>query len=294
MKWICKEKMLILFCFIFSICLSGCGSNVPTYVTNARADAKLGDYLKSIENYQNAFKYWDNKEDYAFKKSEIEKEFDDVKQSYDKDIIIKIQKALNSVSIEEADKLISSTTFFYPNSKEVTKIKADVANAKVQLKKRLEISLNNMTKKYDDIEEITWYQDKTSPKFANRNGVYLYFGDKKEAVPWLRFKIQYTADNWLFVENYIFKVDGSTYKYTPNEVKHDNGSGDIWEWSDENVNKEIYTIIQAIINSKSCKIRYEGDKYHKDRDISYTEKMAIKNVLNAFVAKGGSLKDFNN
>ncbi len=40
-----------------------------------------------------------------------------------------------------------------------------------------------MRKSYDDMNGITWYYDKTSPKYTNYNGFYAYIGKEKTGNP---------------------------------------------------------------------------------------------------------------
>ncbi|WP_415376799.1 hypothetical protein [Patiriisocius sp. Uisw_017] len=158
--------------------------------------------------------------------------------------------------------------------------------------KRLSDATKNMRTKYDDINEITWYRDKTSPQYNNYNGFFGYFGKSNTGIPFLRLRIQYAADDWLFIESYIIKVDGITYtieeeKY--GEIETDNGSGGVWEWLDRAVSEDELQIMRAVANGKDVKIRFNGKQYRKDKTINSTQKAALRNVLDAFDALGGKI-----
>lgn len=157
-------------------------------------------------------------------------------------------------------------------------------------KERLANATKKMSKKYDDMNEITWYRDKSSPAYVNYNGFYAYIGQSNGSKPWLRLAIQYAADDWLFIESYTIKVDGKTYTISENsygEIKTDNGSGGIWEWLDRQVGSSEYEIIKAVANGKDVKIRFSGKDYHKDKTITEQQKTALRNVLDAYEALGG-------
>lgn len=77
-----------------------------------------------------------------------------------------------------------------------------------------------------------------------------------------------------------------TSKY--GEIETDNGGGGIWEWLDRSVGSHEYQIIKAVADAKDAKIRFVGRQYHKDRVITMREKQALKNVLDAYEALGGS------
>jgi len=116
-------------------------------------------------------------------------------------------------------------------------------------KQRLANATKKMRKKYDDMKGITWYYDKTSPHYVNsRTNVNAYIGKKDSGTPFMRLVIQYVADDWLFIEKYIIKVDGKTYTITEEkygEIETDNGSGGIWEWLDRSVDTNEYEIIKG-------------------------------------------------
>jgi hypothetical protein len=160
-------------------------------------------------------------------------------------------------------------------------------------KLRLANATKKLNKKYDEINEVTWYRDKNSPAYVNYNGFYAYIGQSKGSNPWLRLAIQYAADDWLFIEKYIIKVDGATYTIAEEsygEIKTDNGSGGIWEWLDRQVDATEFEIIKAVANGKDVKIRFSGKDYYKDKTITNQQKLALKNILDAYEALGGTMK----
>lgn len=155
-------------------------------------------------------------------------------------------------------------------------------------KKRRQKALKNMRKKHDDMNDITWYRDKSSPIYSNVNGLFCYFGVSKKEPLRLRFRIQYKGENWLFINSYLINVDGVKYEMNADGISRDNDNG-IWEWIDILVFKDELEIIKAISKGKKVKIRHIGDKYYKDRIITNREKQALRNVLDAYQAIGGEL-----
>lgn len=199
-----------------------------------------------------------------------------------------IEKHPASNEAREAKELLAKS------KKEISKIKAlkeqEAKKVEEENKRRLAKATSKMRTNVDEMKGITWYYDKNTSKYNNVNSLHLYMGKEKDSKPWLRFRIQYKGDDWLFIENYTIKTDNETYTFTPfKNVERDNGSGGIWEWCDEKVTKRTYDIVQDIIDSKSVKIRHNGSKYYKDRTISSREKTALKNVLDAYEALGGNL-----
>jgi len=156
---------------------------------------------------------------------------------------------------------------------------------------KLASATKKMRSKYDDMREMTWYYDNSLSKYFD-NVFKVYIGKSDAGNVWLRLRIEYKADDWLFIEKYLVSVDGIKYSITENnygEIKTDSKGGGIKEWLDRGTSKEDLNIIKAIANGDMVKIRHIGNKYVKDRIISNKEKIAIKNVLDAFEALGGKL-----
>lgn len=140
----------------------------------------------------------------------------------------------------------------------------------------------------DDFKGVSWYHDKSSPKYVNANGFYAYVGASKGYNTTLRFCIQYYGEDWLFIEKYLFNVDGKTFEIDPGygDVETDNDSK-VWEWFDTSPNKGEIDLIKSIIKSKKAVMRIEGSKYYKDVTITSTQKKALGRVLTIYSGLGG-------
>jgi len=135
----------------------------------------------------------------------------------------------------------------------------------------------------DNIDGITWYRDKETVYYTNRNSVHIYMGTSGGALG-LRFVIQYYGNSWLFIKSYTIKTDKKTWdipiKYS--DRKSDNGGGMVWEWVDVAPSEVQIEMLKDIATSKTVKIRYRGKDYIKDRTITNREKRGISNVLAAY------------
>lgn len=146
-------------------------------------------------------------------------------------------------------------------------------------RKAAESALKSFRKSKDEFEGTTFYKDDRAPAYANRNFIYPYIGQKGDQY-WLRLRLQYTADDWLFINHAIFLVDGEKYTITGN-WERDNSTV-IWEWLDMPVDRREKMILEQIANSESAKVRYVGDKYHDDRTLTAREKSIIKKTLEVY------------
>lgn len=91
----------------------------------------------------------------------------------------------------------------------------------------------------------------------------------------------------------MIKADDQRFDIDPDysDVERDNGSGAIWEWYDYAAERSDVKLVQAVIASKKTILRYNGQQYYSDREITAAEKQALQNVLDAFVALGGDLEN---
>lgn len=151
--------------------------------------------------------------------------------------------------------------------------------------KTLELTFKNLRMKKNEFTKFTWYQDKSSPIYVNKNGFVLYFGVRDDGfVTDLKLQIQYYAEDWLFIQSYAFIVDTTNFSlYTFDRVDRDNGDGGmIWEWYDTSVGEDVMKIIKAISKSKKVKIRFNGRQYYMDKTLTRSEINAVNNVLNIY------------
>jgi hypothetical protein len=171
--------------------------------------------------------------------------------------------------IDSADKVIQKRLEF-----EEAATKREVATA-----------MASMLKTRDTMRSVTFWQDRAAPRFVNsRSWVGAYIAQSELSPPVLRLRIVYTGENWLFIERYLFKVDGQSFSLTPESygaesVERDNGSGGIWEWWDVVAEGERLRLLHALADAKSATVRYEGRQYYRDRSIGVEERRAVKRVL---------------
>lgn len=139
--------------------------------------------------------------------------------------------------------------------------------------------LSSFKKNKDDFENITFYKDPRTPYYTNVNFIYPYIGEKENQY-WLRFVLQYTSDDWLFINQAVLMIDGEKFIISGNWERDNNT--DIWEWLDIAVNESELIMLEKLGNSKVAKVRYEGNQYHKDRTITTKEKNIIKKTLQIY------------
>src|SRR6266446_3219456 len=152
-----------------------------------------------------------------------------------------------------------------------------------QAAKRL---MRSLRVKKDDIEGITWYSPDVADGFET--AVYLYIGKKGTGEPWLRWKIRYYGDNWLFIRRYRIKIDQEEAKtLLPTEqIKHDNGSGSVWEIFDESATDHAH-LLNQILASKTTYLRMEGTDGVNDMDLGPQQLRQMRDVILVYRYLGG-------
>lgn len=171
------------------------------------------------------------------------------------------------------------------------RVTSDVQPASVKNPQEIKKTLSNFRKKLDKIEQVVWYSSHPqSDTFSNR--IEAYIGDKG-GLFFLRMKIMYRGDDWVFMDRVKFVIDGSPmeYQFGVSDVKRDNsvenGESVVYEWSDTFVKKEQYVLLKKIASGKKVEMRYIGRQYKNDRKISQTEIQSISKILKAFEDIGG-------
>lgn len=139
-----------------------------------------------------------------------------------------------------------------------------------------------------DPKGTTWYKPKSAPQYTNRNGIYLYFGEQGGKLLPLRFRIQYYADDWLFIKKVQFSIDEMAYEFYPLDTERDHGSGKIWEWFDESVTGSDRELIYALSNAENAKMKFIGSQYYDIRNITQQQTLDIKRVVELYNAMGGT------
>ena len=133
-----------------------------------------------------------------------------------------------------------------------------------------------------------WYKPKSTPKYTNQNGIYLYFATQEGNTCPLRFRVQYYADDWLFFKKIQFSIDGNPFEYIPSDTEHDNGNGGkIWEWFDEALSGSDKELIYALTEAKNAKMKFIGRQYYDIKTITKSQIIDMKRTLELYRAMGG-------
>ena len=177
--------------------------------------------------------------------------------------------------------------------------------------------------KKDDFSNIVWIKPKNAPNYRASNAIYCYFALVDNKPQNFRFVFQYYAEDWLFIKNMVFNIDGENYCIAPTMETDCGYGGKIWEWCDtkvyktcpsdeyttdelkisasanEHLNKALYSqngvvyteinkdFIQKLANAKSVKIKMNGSKYYDTKTLTSNEILNIKRIYTYFTLLKG-------
>ena len=244
---------------------SGIQYNSTTLLQEARFKI---DMIQEYQDDYNSAIELDKKIDSVYKiiiKERLDKKNDDTLKAY---------SILHNLNEDETSSLI-----ILLESEKKEKLKLKEAKKKEDLK-----SLYKLKKKFDDISGITWYEQ---PYFTHYNNSFLtsiYIGSENSN--WLRLKMSYSGDNWIFFKKAYLSFDGKTKEIffdNYKDKKSDNSGGKIWEWIDVTIDNELESFLRKFAKSKNAKMRLSG-KYSKTRTLTYNERKGILDVLNGYDA----------
>jgi len=141
--------------------------------------------------------------------------------------------------------------------------------------------LTKFRKKKDEFRDLVFYEHISTPRYNSANAVYLYFSTHQSTVNPLRLKLQYYADDWLFIRGCTFLIDGQSYDLRTGSFERDNDS-DIWEWYDEELTYSSAEIVEKLLKCKSAKVRFQGSQYYDDKVITAKQLAAMRETVALF------------
>jgi hypothetical protein len=157
-------------------------------------------------------------------------------------------------------------------------------NAEKEKQEKLN-ALKKLKKNYDDVSDVTWYKNPYFTHYNNKNLTSIYIGSSSSST-WLRLKMSYQGDDWIFFEKAYLSYDGNTKEILFNEYddkETENSGGGVWEWIDVSVSSDVLSFLRDFSNSKDAKMRLSG-KYTRTRNLTWNERQGIRDVLNGYDA----------
>src|SRR5690554_3407517 len=143
--------------------------------------------------------------------------------------------------------------------------------------------IDDLEIKHDDVEDRFFISIYTGLITDDRKEPPLrpYVGFKSGNA-WMRFKLYYEADDWLFVNKVLIKADDYKQEFTGLTFERDHTGGTIWEWYDRNITDNDIKLIQRVIASDEAVVRFYGRQYYNDRTVSFKQRQQLSNMLSIY------------
>lgn len=148
--------------------------------------------------------------------------------------------------------------------------------------------LENIAKKYDDMNNIYWYTPKGNLEYNVKDGevffFYVYMGEKGNKL-WLRMTTGFEDSEWTFAKSIIVKADDYRFDIPFDVLKDRKGDviyRGIREWIDILIDENMVKNLKKVIDSKESKIRFTGEIYYNEYTINSTQKKQLKDIIDYY------------
>ena len=225
----------------------------------------------------------------------LQKELEKYEYAPDK-LLYKIKEFYNTSNQLQLSLLVAQMREYHPNAPELKQAEEyeKKLTDQILLEKQKEIKaqqraererlkvVDKLKKEFDDVSGITWYYNPYFTHYNNRNLCSLYIGRQENNV-WLRLKMSYHGESWIFFDSAYLSYEGNTYNIAFNEYedKKSDSNTETWEWIDVSVNGALLQFLQNAVKTGNIKMRLSG-KYSKTRNLSKNEVKGLKDVLLAY------------
>lgn len=174
-----------------------------------------------------------------------------------------------------------------------------IAEGKARLEAKL---LTNISKKYDHMQSITWYETKRDCEYAISKKYYgysnksfpsksysiePYFGKSDNGNFILRLRTRYYNDEdsrtWVFYEKVQLKGSNGVNIFIPTEYpekKSESGDGSLNEWSDNNVN-DLENDFIRLADSEKIFVKFYG-KYSYEFEMNPEQLNTFKEIITMY------------
>lgn len=131
---------------------------------------------------------------------------------------------------------------------------------------------------HDEVENQYFIQPKGD---VLDNEAKLYIG-VRPGQTWLRMKIKYYGDDWLFVQSYKIAADSLRWESPLIQFERDHSGGDVWEWIDKAPTDEDLRNMRALASAENPIIRFQGRQYYSDFKLTDEQQKSISSILKLY------------
>lgn len=130
------------------------------------------------------------------------------------------------------------------------------------------------------------YFDESTPRDRSEDAVYVYLVDIYGTL-WPRICIQTAGKKPIEISSFSINLDGKNFTIRPTALKTEKLQDKVAEYHDALLDKESYSLLQALIKSRKAVLTSVGIKEKRTREISEQEKKGVVRIMDTYAALGG-------
>ena len=130
------------------------------------------------------------------------------------------------------------------------------------------------------------YFDESTPRDRSEDALYVYLVDIYGTL-WPRICIQTAGKKPIEISRFSINLDGKNFTIRPTTLKTEKLQDKVAEYHDALLNKESYSLLQALIKSRKAVLTSVGIKEKRTREISEEEKKGVIRIMDTYAALGG-------
>lgn len=194
----------------------------------------------------------------------------------------KIQAAKDACAKVPAERIADVT-----NYQALTDAQSAYAQAERDAKEAAgKAAVAKLKKSTDEVEGIAWYEPSCMPTYTNTRCYVLPYIGERDGHYWLRCKVDYAANDWVFFTQIVVNIDGvkrDTISFDYGDVTRDTAFGaKLSEVADFAPDNSQIQLLSDVANSQKTIIRFQGSDYNYDFVVPDKDKQGIKDVLAAY------------
>jgi len=142
----------------------------------------------------------------------------------------------------------------------------------------------------DKMEKVSFYSTKNRNSRATK--IECYIGLSDDELPFLRIRATYFGDDWIFFDSVKTMVDDIVVygrKFQRPDIVRQNAGGSVWETADYVVGDDELGALIAIARGNSATMRFSGDQWRRDHEVTKNERRDIQRVLEVYAQLSNQL-----
>lgn len=149
----------------------------------------------------------------------------------------------------------------------------------------IDAAFAKLTEHTDEVENTSFYTPSCYPEYINVRSFALPYIGEKDGRYGLRWRFNYTGDDWVFFTEAVINIDGEkaqTISFNYFQMNQQVFTGGVYENVDVSPADNYISLLQRIASSEKTIIRFQGKDKRYDMTVSDADKQGIQDILDAY------------